>query len=37
MEYGSEFDARANEDFARAFPGFIKDDWMLFRSGRDAM
>ena len=37
MEYGSEFDARANESFVRAFPGFVGDDWLLFRSGRDAM
>lgn len=37
MEYGSEFDARANEGFVRAFPGFLQDDWLLYRSGRDAM
>ena len=37
MEYGSEFDARANDRFVRAFPGFVEDDWLLFRSGRDAM
>ena len=37
MEYGSEFDARANDAFVRAFPGFVGDDWLLFRSGRDAM
>ena len=37
MEYGSEFDARANEAFVRAFPGFLQDDWLLYRSGRDAM
>ena len=37
MEYGSEFHARANEPFERAFPGFIQDDWQLVRSGRDAL
>ena len=37
MEYGSEFHAGANEAFERAFPGFIKDDWTLVRSGRDAL
>ena len=37
MEYGSEFHARANEPFERAFPGFVQDDWTLVRSGRDAL
>ena len=37
MEYGSEFHARANEPFERAFPGFVQDDWQLVRSGRDAL
>ncbi len=37
MEYGSEFHARANEAFERAFPAFVRDDWQLVRSGRDAL
>ncbi len=37
MEYGSEFHARANDPFERAFPGFVQDDWSLLRSGRDAL
>ena len=37
MEYGSEFHARANDPFERAFPGFVQDDWRLVRSGRDAL
>ena len=37
MEYGSEFHACANDAFERAFPGFVKNDWLLVRSGRDAL
>ena len=37
MEYGSEFDARANEAFLTDFSDFVQPDWHLFRSGRDAM
>lgn len=37
MEYGSAFDLRSNAPFLGRDPGFVEDDWRLFRSGRDAM
>jgi len=38
MEYGSEYDWLANEDFLRDYDtGFVKSDWQLYRSGRDAL
>lgn len=37
MEYGSEFDWRANAAFVKADTGFVRGDWQLFRSGRDAL
>ena len=38
MEYGSEYDYLANEAFLReADTGFVKPDWQLYRSGRDAL
>lgn len=37
MEYGSEFDARANEGFLGGSGAFVREDWQLYRSGRDAM
>ena len=37
MEYGGPFDTRSNEPFIRESPGFLEEDWLLFRSGRDAM
>ena len=37
MEYGGAFDTRSNEPFLSQAPGFLEDDWLLFRSGRDAM
>ena len=37
MEYGSIFDARSNAGFEAANANFLKDDWQLFRSGRDAL
>ena len=35
MEYGSEFDLRANEPFLGG--GALPESWQLFRSGRDAL
>jgi len=35
MEYGSEFDLRANEAFLGG--GALPESWQLFRSGRDAL
>ena len=37
MEYGSEFDWRANEGFLTDSADFVKEDWHLYRSGRDAL
>ena len=37
MEYGSIFETGSNAAFARAGSGFLRADWQLFRSGRDAM
>ena len=38
MEYGSEYHWQANEPFLRGNDtGFVRDDWQLYRSGRDAM
>ena len=38
MEYGSEYDYLANEPFLRDYDtGFVKPDWQLYRSGRDAL
>lgn len=38
MEYGSEYDYLANEAFLRhKDTGFVKPDWQLYRSGRDAL
>ena len=37
MEYGSEFDARANLAFTGSAGAFVQEDWQLYRSGRDAM
>lgn len=38
MEYGSEYHWQANAPFLRETDtGFVKDDWQLYRSGRDAM
>lgn len=37
-EYGSEYDFQANQDFISSEnTGFVKEDWQLYRSGRDAM
>jgi len=38
MEYGSEYDYLANQAYLRAHDtGFVKADWQLYRSGRDAL
>lgn len=38
MEYGSEYDFLANTEFlSESDMGFVKPDWQLYRSGRDAM
>ena len=38
MEYGSEYDFLANTEFLTDEDmGFVKPDWQLYRSGRDAM
>ena len=38
MEYGSEFDWRSNDALISDEPqSFVRDDWQLFRSGRDAL
>lgn len=38
MEYGSEYDYLSNRDFLRdEDTGFVKPDWQLYRSGRDAL
>lgn len=37
-EFGSEYDFRSNEAFlTSAYCGFVKEDWQLYRSGRDAI
>ena len=38
MEYGSEYDWLSNKDFITAHDsGFVRPDWQLYRSGRDAL
>ncbi len=37
MEYGSFFDAGANASFQKENSGFLRPDWRLYRSGRDAL
>lgn len=37
MEYGSIFDARSNAGFTAENVDFLKSDWQLYRSGRDAL
>lgn len=37
MEYGSIFETSSNTAFIREGNGFLRSDWQLFRSGRDAM
>jgi len=38
MEYGSEYDFLANQAYLRDYDtGFVKPDWQLYRSGRDAI
>ena len=38
MEYGSEYDFQANAEFiCPGDSGFVKPDWQLYRSGRDAI
>lgn len=37
MEYGSVFETSSNAPFLRENTGFVRDDWRLYRSGRDAM
>lgn len=37
-EFGSEYDFQSNKAFLKAADtGFIRDDWQLYRSGRDAI
>lgn len=37
MEYGSIFDARANAGFEAGNADFLRAEWRLYRSGRDAI
>ena len=37
MEYGSIFDAHANASFEKEHTAFLRPEWRLYRSGRDAM